>query len=104
MLAKVPRGPQIGLCRGLLRAEAGGRLRHGSHERAQPVQVLGIGAVLGQAADEGGIPREHAEQSVARAVIAHLEGLVLFARLKNDPAVLDALWPHTLLLVSGEGP
>ncbi|MEU3132960.1 TetR/AcrR family transcriptional regulator [Streptomyces sp. NPDC007027] len=67
-------------------------------------QTALIGAVLGQAADEGGIPRKHAEQSVARAVIAHLEGLVLFAKLKNDPAVLDTLWPHTLLLVSGEMP
>ncbi|MFE0601555.1 TetR/AcrR family transcriptional regulator [Streptomyces sp. NPDC058892] len=67
-------------------------------------QTALICALLGEAADAGDIPRERADASVARAVIAHLEGLVMFAKLKNDPAVLDPLWPHTLLLVTAARP
>ncbi|MEQ4610094.1 hypothetical protein ABMX48_28045 [Streptomyces cavourensis] len=32
-------------------------------------------------------------------MISQLEGMVLLAKLKNDPTVLDGLWPHTLLLL-----
>ncbi|MFI2222934.1 TetR/AcrR family transcriptional regulator [Streptomyces fradiae] len=67
-------------------------------------QTALIARVLDEAAAEGAVPRERAGRPVARAVIAHLEGLVLFAKLKNDPAVLDTLWQHTLLLVGADRP
>ncbi|OII65668.1 TetR family transcriptional regulator [Streptomyces sp. CC53] len=67
-------------------------------------QTALIAEVLDEAAAEAAIPREHADPSVARAVIAQLEGLVLFAKLKNDPAVLDTLWSHTRLLLGAGRP
>ncbi|AIS02351.1 TetR/AcrR family transcriptional regulator [Streptomyces glaucescens] len=62
-------------------------------------QIALVVGTLNDAADEGTIPRERATATTARAVVAHLEGLVMFAKVKNDPAVLDELWPHTLLLL-----
>ncbi|MGC2997089.1 TetR/AcrR family transcriptional regulator [Streptomyces sp. G35A] len=62
-------------------------------------QIALVAATLDDAADEGAVPRERATAATARAVVAHLEGLVMFAKLKNDPTVLDDLWPHTLLLL-----
>ncbi|OQD57350.1 TetR family transcriptional regulator [Streptomyces phaeoluteigriseus] len=62
-------------------------------------QIALVTATLNDAADEGTVPRERATTATARAVVAHLEGLVMFAKLKNDPTVLDSLWPHTLLLL-----
>ncbi|GGP96386.1 TetR/AcrR family transcriptional regulator [Streptomyces roseolilacinus] len=66
-------------------------------------QIALVAATLDAAADEGAVPRERATAATARAVVAHLEGLVMFAKLKNDPAVLDDLWPHTLLLLGAAG-
>ncbi|WP_330343410.1 TetR/AcrR family transcriptional regulator [Streptomyces longwoodensis] len=62
-------------------------------------QVALVAATLDDAADEGTVPRVRATAATARAVVAHLEGLVMFAKLKNDPTVLDDLWPHALLLL-----
>ncbi|MER7576225.1 TetR/AcrR family transcriptional regulator [Streptomyces sp. NPDC126514] len=62
-------------------------------------QIALVAATLDDAAEEGTIPRERATAATARAVVAHLEGLVMFAKLRNDPTVLDDLWPHTLLLL-----
>lgn len=62
-------------------------------------QIDLVAATLEDAAAEGSIPRGRATAATARAVVAQLEGMVLFAKLKNDPAVLDSLWPHTLLLL-----
>ncbi|MBB1246056.1 TetR family transcriptional regulator C-terminal domain-containing protein, partial [Streptomyces durbertensis] len=70
-------------------------------ERVFDEQVGLVTATLREAADSGAVPAERATPETARAVIAQLEGLVLFAKLKNDPSVLDGLWPHTLLLVGG---
>lgn len=66
-------------------------------------QIALVAATLNDAADEGTVPRERATAATARAVIAHLEGLVMFAKLKNDPTVLDDLWPHALLLLGAVG-
>ncbi|MEU9298479.1 TetR/AcrR family transcriptional regulator [Streptomyces sp. NPDC048266] len=66
-------------------------------------QIALVAATLNDAADEGTVPRERATPATARAVIAHLEGLVMFAKLKNDPTVLNDLWPHTLLLLGAAG-
>ncbi|MFE2292716.1 TetR/AcrR family transcriptional regulator [Streptomyces sp. NPDC059452] len=62
-------------------------------------QIRLVEAVLTDAAGEGSIPAGRATTEAAQAVISQLEGAVLLAKLKNDPAVLDALWPHTLLLL-----
>ncbi|MGD8165740.1 TetR/AcrR family transcriptional regulator [Herbiconiux sp. P16] len=56
-----------------------------------------------EAADAGevalGDPRE-----TARAIVAQLEGLVLFAKLFNDPAQLDRLWQNSLALLASPAP
>ncbi|MEU8520177.1 TetR/AcrR family transcriptional regulator [Streptomyces sp. NPDC048577] len=62
-------------------------------------QIRLVAGVLGDAAAEGAITPDRASAAAARAVVAQLEGMVLFAKLKNDPAVLDDLWPHTLMLL-----
>ncbi|MFF8275048.1 TetR/AcrR family transcriptional regulator [Streptomyces lateritius] len=62
-------------------------------------QIELVAAVLAEAAAEGAVPAERATVATARAVVAQLEGMVLFAKLKNDPGVMDDLWPHTLRLV-----
>ncbi|MFE9677081.1 TetR/AcrR family transcriptional regulator [Streptomyces sp. NPDC006259] len=62
-------------------------------------QIQLVATVLTDAAAEGAIPAGRASMPTARALVAQLEGMVLFAKLKNDPAVLDDLWPHTLMLL-----
>ncbi|MFI8516762.1 TetR/AcrR family transcriptional regulator [Streptomyces sp. NPDC085481] len=62
-------------------------------------QVGLIAACLAEAAVDGAIPADRTGNEVARAVVAQLEGLVLLAKLKNDPAVLDGLWPQVRMLL-----
>lgn len=38
-------------------------------------------------------------REAARALVAQLEGMVLFAKLLNDPAQLDQMWTHSLALL-----
>ncbi|WP_433265075.1 TetR/AcrR family transcriptional regulator [Actinosynnema sp. CS-041913] len=57
-------------------------------------QVDLVHQVLVDAQAEGDLPVERATRPHARAVLAHLEGMVLFAKLDNDPALLDGLWPQ----------
>ncbi|MFE9255675.1 TetR/AcrR family transcriptional regulator [Streptomyces sp. NPDC006879] len=68
-------------------------------DQAFAEQTALIAATIEEAAAEGTVPRGRATTATARAVIAQLEGLVLFAKLKNDPTVLDTLWSDTLLLL-----
>lgn len=62
-------------------------------------QTALIAGVLAEAAAEGAIPADRTGTGPARAVVAQLEGLVLLAKLKNDPAVLDGLWPQVRMLL-----
>ena len=62
-------------------------------------QIRLVEGALVDAAAEGAIPAGRAGREAAQAVISQLEGMVLLAKLKNDPTVLDGLWPHTLLLL-----
>lgn len=62
-------------------------------------QIALIHATLGEAAAAGEIPPENATPAIARAVIAQMEGIIMFAKLGNDPEVLDGLWPQTMLLL-----
>ncbi|MDQ0585357.1 TetR/AcrR family transcriptional regulator [Streptomyces rishiriensis] len=43
-------------------------------------------------------------RDAARSVVAQLEGQVLFAKLYNDTAPLDALWPNCLALLGARAP
>lgn len=38
-------------------------------------------------------------REAARALVAQLEGMVLYAKLLDDPAQLDQLWSHSLALL-----
>jgi len=62
-------------------------------------QVALIGATLADAAAEDAIAPAIANPVTARAIVAQLEGMVMFAKIDNDPAPLDDLWAHTRLLL-----
>ncbi|MEJ2858770.1 MULTISPECIES: TetR/AcrR family transcriptional regulator [unclassified Saccharothrix] len=57
-------------------------------------QVALVQKVLHEAHAEGLLPPDRVTRAHARAVLAQLEGLVLFAKLDNDPQLLDTLWEH----------
>lgn len=58
-----------------------------------------IRASLDAAAAEGVVPRERATAASARAILAQLEGAVMFAKLYDDPSELDNLWRQILSLL-----
>ena len=60
-------------------------------------QITLVEGVLHEAANAGEIP--FASHELARSVIAHLEGMVLFAKVSNDPQVLAPLFPQVKLLL-----
>ncbi|GGL49011.1 TetR/AcrR family transcriptional regulator [Planomonospora parontospora] len=60
-------------------------------------QVDLVRAALDDAAHEGAIPPPR--PSTARSLVAQLEGLVLFAKLSNDPEILNDLWEQARLLL-----
>lgn len=62
-------------------------------------QIALIEATLHEAAAESSIPAASATHAIARAVVAQMEGMVLFAKLGNDPDVLSDLWSQTRLLL-----
>ncbi|MCL1869500.1 MAG: TetR/AcrR family transcriptional regulator [Promicromonosporaceae bacterium] len=66
-------------------------------------QVDMIGAALREAVEAGELAPLDTAAS-ARSVVAQLEGLVLFAKLFNDPAQLDALWANSLRLLGAPQP
>lgn len=63
-------------------------------------QIAMLRSVLDQAARDGALPAAKATTGTARALLAQLEGMVLFAKLADDPAVLDDLWPQSALLLA----
>ncbi|WKX69279.1 TetR/AcrR family transcriptional regulator [Streptomyces sp. XD-27] len=62
-------------------------------------QIALVHAALTDAAEQGTIPAPAATRTTARAVLAQLEGMVMFAKLTNDPSVLDGLWAQTSRLL-----
>lgn len=66
-------------------------------------QIALIEANLLRAAGEASIPLASATRAIARGVVAQMEGMILFAKLGNDPAVLADLWAQTLLLLRASG-
>lgn len=67
-------------------------------------QITLIAGTLQQAAAEGSILAASATPAIARAVVAQMEGMILFAKLGNDPDVLNDLWSQTLLLLRAATP
>ena len=50
-------------------------------------------------AKQAGVVQVADTHEAARALVAQLEGMVLFAKLLNDPAQLDQMWSHSLALL-----
>lgn len=63
-------------------------------------QIELVQGTLEQAVADGTIPVDRASRGTARAVVAQLEGMVMFAKLANDPDLLDDLWPQIALLLT----
>ena len=68
-------------------------------QRVFDEQVDMIAGLIEEAAERGELRRPVRPMIAATAVVAQLEGLVLFAKLANDPSQLDHLWEQTLLLL-----
>ncbi|MCP9958603.1 MULTISPECIES: TetR/AcrR family transcriptional regulator [Streptomyces] len=62
-------------------------------------QIDLVHAALKDAAEQGAIPEAAATRTTARAVLAQLEGTVMFAKLANDPSVMDGLWSQVSRLL-----
>lgn len=62
-------------------------------------QIDLIHGVIAEAIEAGDVPSANGSRSIARSVLAQIEGLVLFAKVSNDPKVLDDMWRHMLLLL-----
>ncbi len=94
-------GTVIGCLYGNLALEAGAdepELREFLRELFEDQTEL-IRAVLDAAAAEGVIPGERASAASARAILAQLEGAVMFAKLYDDPSELDNLWQQIRALL-----
>jgi TetR/AcrR family transcriptional repressor of nem operon len=61
-------------------------------------QIDMVAAVVETARHDGAVQVADTREA-ARAVVAQLEGMVLFAKLLNDPAQLDQMWSHSLALL-----
>jgi TetR/AcrR family transcriptional repressor of nem operon len=68
-------------------------------QRVFDEQVTLVAALVEQAVELGEIPAWIRPTPAAKSVVAQLEGVVLFAKLANDPSQLDDLWEQTLLLL-----
>ena len=94
-------GTVLGCLYGNLALEAGAdepALREFLRELFEDQTEL-VRASLGEAAAEGVVPAERAGAASARAILAQLEGAVMFAKLYDDPSELDGLWQQILSLL-----
>jgi TetR/AcrR family transcriptional repressor of nem operon len=66
-------------------------------------QVEMIRAQLQSGVDAGELSVDDVS-TAAKSIVAQLEGLVLFAKLFNDPGQLDALWANSLRLLGVDEP
>lgn len=55
--------------------------------------------VLAESVTEGDLPPGADSEENARALLAQLEGMVLFAKLADDPEVMDRLWSQAKRLI-----
>ncbi|WP_017600376.1 TetR/AcrR family transcriptional regulator [Nocardiopsis lucentensis] len=56
-------------------------------------QVGMVARLIGAAREAGLVGREAGADALARSMVAQIEGTVLLARVRNDPALLDEVWP-----------
>ncbi|WP_354638405.1 TetR/AcrR family transcriptional regulator [Kitasatospora camelliae] len=100
-LAKIEGGAVNGCLLGNLALELSGHEPEIQRRLAEifDEQTTLVAAVLAEAAATGRIPAARAAHGAARAVIAQLEGAVLLAKLADDPAALDGLWPTVEALI-----
>lgn len=76
-------------------------------ERIQEIfeeQISLVAAAINRAVGGGEIPPVADESGVAKSIVAQLEGLVLFAKLFNEPAQLDPLLANSMRLLGGGVP
>lgn len=62
-------------------------------------QIGMISSRLASAVESGELQSVTDVDGAAKAIVAQLEGLVLFAKVFNDPSQLDALWQNSLALL-----
>ena len=67
-------------------------------------QIELISSRLGAAVESGDLPALPDVDAAAKAIVAQLEGLVLFAKVFNDQSQLDALWRNSLALLGLTAP
>jgi TetR/AcrR family transcriptional repressor of nem operon len=63
-----------------------------------------VHAALADGAQDGSVAPAYADRATARAVVAHVEGAILLAKLAGDLGPLDDLWPHVRRLVRLDSP
>jgi len=68
-------------------------------QRVFDEQIAMVESVVEEAIDAGESAPESAS-AAARAIIAQLEGSVLFAKMLDDPEQVRQLWPNALLLLN----
>jgi TetR/AcrR family transcriptional repressor of nem operon len=74
---------------------------HTIRERVQGIfdeQIAMVEHAIVDAKSAGDVPDIDA-RAAAKSIVAQLEGLVLFAKLFNDPAHLDRLWANSMSLL-----
>ncbi|MEM7483191.1 MAG: TetR/AcrR family transcriptional regulator [Acidobacteriota bacterium] len=64
------------------------------------LQIAALAEVIAEAVDEGELPNAVDPADAARAVLAHLEGMILLAKTRNDPEILAKAADQALRLVS----
>lgn len=62
-------------------------------------QVSLLTEALRAAAENGRIAPSRATPETARDLLAQVEGTVLFAKVANDPSLMDRLWPTSALML-----
>jgi len=62
-------------------------------------QVSLLTEALRAAAENGRIAPSRATPEAARDLLAQVEGTVLFAKVANDPSLMDRLWPTSALML-----
>lgn len=65
-------------------------------------QVQLVEQAIVDATEAGEVGASESPHEAARAIVAQIEGTVLFARLFNDPGQLDRLWQNSLKLLGIE--
>jgi TetR/AcrR family transcriptional repressor of nem operon len=66
-------------------------------------QIDLVETAIGEAVDAGELTAAD-PRDMAKSVVAQIEGMVLFAKLFNDPGQLDQLWQNSMRLLGLEQP